>query len=165
MHDLITLRTCYYALCLISKTKKGVEQLRQQGWVSVCHSHEHKWPVVNKKATTTSVTPSPCILQRNNMKAPFHHQASLPAVILTSTDSSQDTAAARKKAMFKKSTSTMSSAGGKMLLHQKIVEDQVSEHVSEDIQVIGVVEPPIKMRYANSSSQQRPLSMVSLGNR
>ena len=107
----------------------------------------------------------PCRLQRSNMKIPFQHQASLPAVILTSIDSSQDTAAARRKAMFKKSTSTMSGTGGKMIHHQKIVEDKVSEHVSEDIQVIGTVEPPTKMRSAYPSSQQRPLSMMSLGNR
>ena len=156
------LRTCYYALCLIAKTKRGVEQLKQLGWVSVCHSHEHKWPVVNK-----SVTFTPYILRRNIVKekAPFQHQASLPAVVLTSTDNAESSAAARRKALFKKSTSTM--GAGKILHHQRIIEDKVSEYVSEDqpLQVGSLVEQPAKMRCTNSSSQQRPLSMMSLSNK
>ena len=139
--------------------------MKQLGWVSVCHSHEHKWPVVNKNATSNS----PCILRHNIVKekAPFQHQASLPAVILTSTDNLELSAAVRRKAMFKKSTSTM--GAGKILHHQRITEDEVSEYVSEEqlppLQVASLVEQPPKMRCANASSQQRPLSMMSLSNK
>ena len=142
-----------------------MEQLKQLGWVSVCHSHEHKWPVVNKNPISTPNTP-----QRNIVKGktPFQHQASLPAVVLT-TDNAELSAAARRKALFKKSTSTMGS--GKILHHQRIVEDKVTEFVSDEtqppLQVGSLIEQPTKTtkRYTNSSSQQRPLSMMSLNNK
>ena len=139
-----------------------MEQLKQLGWVSVCHSHEHKWPVVNKNTTST-----PSTLRRNIVKekTPFQHQSSLPAVVLTSTDNAElSTAAARRKALFKKSTSTM---GSGKILHQRIIEDKVSEFVSEEppLQVGSLVEQPAKMRHTNLSSQQRPLSMMSLNNK
>ena len=155
-------RTCFYALCLIAKTKRGVEQLKQLGWVSVCHSHEHKWPVVNKRTSSTS-TP-----QRNVVrdKTPFHHQSSLPAVILTSTDTPEATAAARRKALLKKYTSTMK-VTGKVVHNQKITEDKVSEYSDQEKHLhIGSLpdQPPI-MRNGNPSPQQRPLSMMSFSSR
>lgn len=140
-----------------------MEQLRQLGWVSVCHSHEHKWPVVNKNTISTPYVPKRNIVKE---KVPFQHQASLPAVVLTSTDNAELLAATRRKAFFKKSTSTM--GAGKILHHQKIVEDKVTEFVRGEqppLQVGSLVEQPTKMRYTNSSSQQRPLSMMSLSNR
>ena len=38
-------RTCFYALCLISKTIQGANVLLELGWTSVQHSPEEKWPL------------------------------------------------------------------------------------------------------------------------
>ena len=38
-------RTCFYALCLISKTMQGANVLLELGWTSVQHSPEDKWPL------------------------------------------------------------------------------------------------------------------------
>lgn len=40
--------TCYYALCLISKTPHGADVLLDEGWTTVRHSSEEKWPLVFK---------------------------------------------------------------------------------------------------------------------
>ena len=37
--------TCFYALCLISKTIQGANVLLELGWTSVQHSPEEKWPL------------------------------------------------------------------------------------------------------------------------
>jgi len=166
----ITTRTCYYALCLVAKTKKGVEQLKQLGWVSVCHSHEHKWPVVNKKGSNSSTTLQcntstalQSVVARESRKSVVQHQASLPAIVLTSTNSSSpELMAARRRALLKKCTSTMGTAH-----HQKIIEDKVSEFTSDSrnshIANSAPMEQVPKMR--SGSSQQRPISMMSLSNR
>lgn len=157
-------RTCFYALCLIAKTKRGVEQLKQLGWVSVCHSHEHKWPVVHRKNYSNDVISQRSIIRE---RSPVQHQVSLPAVVLTSDTS--DLSTARRRALLKKATSTMSGATVNALHHQKIIEDKVSEHVSEDYHVqaanSSVMDHPPKMRGSNTSSQQRPVSMMSLSSR
>ena len=158
---LLLFRTCFYALCLIAKTKRGVEQLKQLGWVSVCHSHEHKWPVVNKRSSSSSSSKDDAVVRN---KLPFHHQSSLPAVILTSTEDS--TAAARRKALLKKYTSTMKVTG--IVVHnQKITEDKVSEYNDQEqhFHVGSIPDQPPKMRNGNPSPQQRPLSMLSFSSR
>ena len=38
--------TCFYALCLISKTPIGADILLDEGWTTVRHSLEEKWPLV-----------------------------------------------------------------------------------------------------------------------
>ena len=38
--------TCFYALCLISKTPAGAGVLLEEGWTTVHHSMEEKWPLV-----------------------------------------------------------------------------------------------------------------------
>ena len=161
---LLLSRTCYYALCLIAKTKRGVEQLKQLGWVSVCHSHEHKWPVVNKRTSSTSSTSSSSradTLVRG--KVPFQHQSSLPAVVLTSTDT-PECAAARRKALLKKYTNTMKVTGN-VVHNQKITEGKVSEYSDQEFHVGSAPDQPPKMRNGNASSQQRPISMLSFSSR
>lgn len=37
--------TCYYSLCLISKTKAGANVLFDNNWITVQHSAEEKWPL------------------------------------------------------------------------------------------------------------------------
>ena len=41
-----THRTCFYALCLISRTSHGANVLLDEGWTSVRHTMEEKWPLV-----------------------------------------------------------------------------------------------------------------------
>ena len=38
-------RTCFYALCLISKTPQGATILLEANWTAVRHSLEEKWPL------------------------------------------------------------------------------------------------------------------------
>ncbi|CAI8054557.1 Rapamycin-insensitive companion of mTOR [Geodia barretti] len=38
--------TCYYSLCLISKTKAGANVLLENNWITVQHSAEEKWPLI-----------------------------------------------------------------------------------------------------------------------
>lgn len=45
LHTLLHHRTCFYALCLISKTIQGANVLLELGWTSVQHSPEEKWPL------------------------------------------------------------------------------------------------------------------------
>ena len=169
----LPLRTCFYALCLVAKTKRGVEELKQLGWVSVCHSHEHKWPVVNKKgsstpsttlqrntSTTTSTSTTLQSVNARDSRCAVQHQSSLPTIVLTSTDC-PEVAAARRRALLKKCTSTMGTAH-----HQKILEDKVSDFVSDSrnshIANSSPMEQAPKMRSGNVSSQKRPVSMMSL---
>lgn len=143
--------------------------MKQLGWVGVCHSHEHKWPVVNKKGSNTTSTTLqhniPTTLESVNVrdsKCTVQHQSSLPAIVLTSDSS--EMVAARRRALLKKCTSTMATAH-----HQKILEDKVSEFVSDSrnshIANFSPMEQAPKMRSGNLSSQQRPVSMMSLSNR
>ena len=142
--DTCTHRTCFYTLCLIAKTTKGVQQLKQLGWVSVCHSHEHKWPVVTNKninKTTPSLNREKTIIQ----------QKSLPEVVVETAD----VMAVKRRAMLKKSTSTIASA-----IPEKITEGEVFHDVMSTSQPSKGEFP--RSRASNVSSQQRPLSMISL---
>jgi len=38
--------TCFYALCLIARTPHGADILLEEGWTSVRHTMEVKWPLV-----------------------------------------------------------------------------------------------------------------------
>ena len=38
--------TCFYALCLISRTSHGANVLLDLGWTSVRHTMEEKWPLI-----------------------------------------------------------------------------------------------------------------------
>ena len=146
-HDLFcTHSTCFYALCLIAKTTKGVQQLKRLGWVSVCHSHEHKWPVLTNK-NTKAIPPSKdrYIIQ----------QKSLPEVVLSTE--SPDITAAQKRLMLKKSTSTMAGC-----IPEKITEGIVFDDIP-DVMATSQLEYP-RLRSNNVSPQQRPVSMISLGN-
>ena len=42
---LVTHRAAYYALCLVSKTPLGAENLLELHWSTVCHSITEKWPL------------------------------------------------------------------------------------------------------------------------
>ena len=56
-------RTCYYALCLISKTKAGANVLLENNWITVRHSAEEKWPLIfdsqQELDETTPLSPDP----------------------------------------------------------------------------------------------------------
>ncbi len=41
----ILYRTCFYALCLISKTPQGATVLLEANWTAVRHTLEEKWPL------------------------------------------------------------------------------------------------------------------------
>ena len=42
--------TCFYALCLISRTPQGADALLTHGWTSIRHSSEEKWPLILSEA-------------------------------------------------------------------------------------------------------------------
>ena len=42
--------TCFYSLCLISKTPQGADALLTHGWTSVRHSSDEKWPLILSEA-------------------------------------------------------------------------------------------------------------------
>ncbi|XP_065904435.1 rapamycin-insensitive companion of mTOR-like isoform X3 [Dysidea avara] len=141
--------TCFYTLCLIAKTTKGVQQLKQLGWVSVCHSHEHKWPVVTNK--NIKMTTPPLKKERSIVQ-----QKSLPEVVLS--EESPDIMAMKRRAMLKKSSSTMASA-----IPQKITEGKVFEDVSDVMATSQRTKGEFpRSRANNMSPQQRPISMISL---
>ena len=54
-------RTCYYALCLISKTMAGANVLFESHWITVQHSAEEKWPLIldGKQVIEDAVPASP----------------------------------------------------------------------------------------------------------
>ena len=52
-------RTCFYALCLISKTPQGATVLLEANWTAVRHSLEEKWPLAidpNLESTADKTT-------------------------------------------------------------------------------------------------------------
>lgn len=145
-------------MCLVAKTKRGVEELKELGWASVCHSHEHKWPVViNRKHvsnTNSSSSSSRSTMSLCNVtnKPPIYHQASLPAVVLTSTDGSL----ARRKPLLKKYVTMEESVIG-----QVIVEDQSSDVFEEDRCPQGAaISTSEQSAKRNGNVSHRPLSLM-----
>ena len=58
LHDgLCFSSTCFYALCLISKTPQGANMLLSNGWTSVRHSREDKWPLILEETIEEIVSP------------------------------------------------------------------------------------------------------------
>ena len=74
-----THRTCFYALCLISKTTQGASLLLEEGWTTVQHSAEEKWPLIFEhnleKDDTPFLSPS-SFSQTKRFKFPLFSESS-----------------------------------------------------------------------------------------
>ncbi|XP_041667184.1 rapamycin-insensitive companion of mTOR-like isoform X2 [Cheilinus undulatus] len=70
--------TCLYILGLLSRTRRGCDLLKQQGWDSVRHGRRTRWPVVPEELEPQSRTLSVCVLDADRLQSSDQSEDSSP---------------------------------------------------------------------------------------
>jgi hypothetical protein len=110
--------TCFYSLCLISKTPQGADSLLSMGWTSVRHSREEKWPLRFEETVKEIIQPSsplspssitPNALFNDTMSSPLSLRSkSNPSLDIPVFDKDDSKKSARSPGMLTKGLSSNS---------------------------------------------------------